>query len=130
MTESVNVASIISEKDLLDYVIEYAQAKNWRVAHFRPGMTSRVDKRGRPIWVTPVQADGKGFPDLILIRRDELGGRFIVAELKSENGKVTKAQQEWLGILTYLAGYSSPSARMEVYIWRPSDRDALERVLE
>ena len=118
MTESVDVASIISEKDLLAYVIEYAQAKNWRVAHFRPGMTSRVDKQGRPIWVTPVQADGKGFPDLAMVRGDGL----IFAELKSENGVLSIEQAEWMKILQ--------SAGQRFYVWRPSDRDALERVLE
>ncbi len=52
-----------------------------------------------------------GFPDLVLVRGSEL----IAAELKSERGRVTPAQQQWLDALS--------AAGVEVAVWRPSDLD-------
>lgn len=83
-------------------VIECAQLHGWRVAHFRPARTDRG-------WRTPVQADGAGFPDLVLARYGEL----IFAELKSERGKVRPEQADWLD---HLEGQGR-----EVHLWRPSD---------
>ncbi len=54
-----------------------------------------------------------GFPDLILVRGSEL----IAAELKSEHGRVTPAQQGWIDALS--------RAGIEVHVWRPADFDAI-----
>lgn len=81
-------------------VLELAKLHGWRTAHFRPAMTAKG-------WRTPVQGDGSGFPDLVLVR----GCRLIFAELKSANGKVAPAQTEWLLALWH--------AGAECYIWRP-----------
>ena len=114
----------ITEADFLATIIEYAQAKGWMVAHFRPGMTSRVDRAGKPVWVTPVQADGKGFPDLVLVR----DGQLLFIEVKSEKGKLSEEQAEWILQLIKVA-YSSP--RVEVHLWRPSDwYTTIEKTLE
>ena len=113
----------ISERDFLATVVEYAQLKGWRVAHFRPGMTSRIDKSGKPVWVTPVQADGKGFPDLVLAR----DGQLLFIEAKSEKGKLSKDQQKWFWELSKVA-YSSP--RVGGHLWRPSDWSNIETMLE
>jgi hypothetical protein len=43
-------------------------------------------------WVVPVQGDGKGWPDLVIL----LGGRIFVFELKSEVGRLTREQRRWL----------------------------------
>lgn len=59
-----------------------------------------------------------GWPDLALART----GRLVLAELKSDQGKVTAAQQGWLDLLRTVEG-------IEVYLWRPSDFDEIERVL-
>lgn len=94
-----------------DQVIEVAQLLRWRVAHFRPAKTAQG-------WRTPVQADGAGFPDLVLVR----GPRLIFAELKSDSGRVRPDQQEWL---ERLAGTSA-----EVYVWRPADVKEMLNALE
>lgn len=60
-----------------------------------------------------------GFPDLVMIR----GERLIFAELKSEKGKTSSQQDEWLSAL-------KGSRQGEVYVWRPSDWDELVGVLE
>lgn len=59
-----------------------------------------------------------GYPDLTIARP----GRLILAELKSERGKLSDAQQGWLDLLRTVKG-------VEVYCWRPSDWDELEQVL-
>ncbi len=59
----------------------------------------------------------EGFPDCVMIKI----GRIIFAELKSETGKVSDAQQEWLDGLK--------ATGVEVYLWRPSDMDAAWEIL-
>ena len=68
-------------------------------------------------YITPVAADGKGFPDLLMVR----GKRGVAAELKSEKGRLTQDQEHWLLALG--------AAGIEVYEWRPADWDEIERVL-
>ena len=90
------------EAELQANVIDLAQVLGWRVVHFRPAQTSKG-------WRTAVQGDGKGYPDLTLLR----GNRGIAAELKSARGKVTAEQAAWLG--AFLA------TGWEVHVWRPAD---------
>lgn len=59
-----------------------------------------------------------GFPDLVLVRPPQL----IFAELKSERGKLSLAQAEWIDAL-------GRSGSHQVYIWRPSDFEIIERTL-
>ena len=56
-----------------------------KVAHF-PAIQ---DVRGT--WRTPVAADGKGFPDLLLVR-----DRVIAVECKGEKEPVRREQEAWL----------------------------------
>lgn len=88
------------EADLQNGVIELARLLGYRVAHFRPALTTKG-------WRTPVEADGKGFPDLVLARP----GRLIFAELKGDTGRPTLEQGEWLSALA--------AAGAELYVWRP-----------
>jgi len=92
-------------------VISYAHLMGWHVAHFRPMFDSK-----RKRWMTPVQADGAGFPDLVLVRE-----RCIFVELKAP-GKYPKPEQRvWLDKLT--------AAGVEVYVWRPEHIEEMTRVL-
>jgi VRR-NUC domain len=95
-------------------VIEYAQLRKWRVAHFRPARTEQG-------WRTPVQADGAGFPDLVMVR----AGVIVVAELKSERGRLSSTQSEWLEAFRDAQAWSE----LGVYVWRPSSWPEVERVL-
>ena len=108
--------NLITEKEFQATVVEYAQARGWKVAHFRPAMTSRLDKKGKPVWVTPVQADGEGFVDLVLVRF-----RIVYAEVKSETGKLSKQQEGWRDAIVEAGG--------EWYCWKPSDWPEIEDVL-
>lgn len=91
-----------SERELQDAVTGLAGVLGWRWVHFRPART--VDG-----WRTPVEGDGAGWPDLFMVR----SGRIIAAELKSSSGRLSPAQDAWLGRLE-LAG-------VETHVWRPDD---------
>ena len=90
----------MTESELLAAVRAVAWRCGWLTYH-----THRSD-RSEP-----------GFPDLCMVR----GGRVVFAELKSEKGRVTRAQQTWLDGLE--------QAGMEVFVWRPSDLDGIARLL-
>lgn len=100
----------MTEKEFQSAVIDFARFCNWRVAHFRPAQTVHG-------WRTPVQGDGKGYPDLTLVR----GERLLFVELKGEKGKVSVEQQDWLDALK--------GTGVEVYLWRPSDWDTIATTL-
>ncbi len=104
-----------SEAHFLKQVIAFAKLHGWLVAHFRPALT----QKGR--WLTAVQGDGKGFPDLILLRR----GLMVVAELKrNEGAKPTEEQEVWLKDFMAM-----PPEFVHVAIWRPCDWAEIEKVL-
>lgn len=114
-------SKMMSEEDLLKCVIDMAHVYGWKVAHFRPARMMRKD--GSTKWVTAVQGDGKGFPDLVMVRYYSL----IFAELKSQKGNASTEQLGWLTILSGLQ--INPDTR--VFIWRPSDwlDGTIEKVL-
>lgn len=111
-----------SESGFQGWVIDLAHTYGWLVYHARP---SRV-RDGR--WATAMTGD-PGFPDLVLAR----GGRVIFAELKTDRGRISDSQQQWL---EYLQGDGDdqlrhPRARShEVYVWRPVDRAWIQEVLK
>lgn len=61
----------------------------------------------------------RGFPDLVLANPEQK--RVIFAELKSEKGKVTEYQQEWLDTLK--------ACGQTVYVWRPADIETIAEIL-
>lgn len=86
-------------------VTEYATWRGWRWYHTH-------DSRRSP----------SGFPDLVLVR----GQNLIFVELKSEKGRVTSDQQEWIDALSATNyDHSGPL----VFVWRPSDWESIEREL-
>lgn len=59
-----------------------------------------------------------GFPDLVLCRPP----RLLFVELKSEEGRLSRAQRDWLALLETIPG-------IEAYVWRPRDqREILTRL--
>lgn len=93
----------ISEDDLLRAVLEMARVLGVKTAHFRPAQA----KTGR--WITPVQGDGKGWPDLVCCGK----GAVLFRELKSEQGRLTPEQVVWLKVLG--------GAGQDAKVWRPAD---------
>jgi hypothetical protein len=103
---------VVTEAQLQQAVIELARLLGYRVAHFRPAKTERG-------WRTPVEADGKGFPDLVLAKPN----RLVFVELKAAKGKVSDEQKDWLATLG--------STGAEAYIFRPEgwSSGAIEKCL-
>lgn len=90
----------LTEKQWQRLVTDTADLFGWMWEHF-PQMT------GNP----------KGFPDLLLIR----DGVVIFAELKTNTGKVSEAQDLWHGRAWHHG--------VDVYVWRPRDWPEVIRVL-
>lgn len=91
----------ITEKAFQQTVTDYARLMGWKIYH-------PFDSRRS----TP------GYPDLTLCRR----GRAIFAELKTDTGKLSPYQRDWITELEQVEG-------IEVYIWRPADWDTIAEVL-
>lgn len=75
-------------KEFQRNVVDLGHVAGWTIAQFRPLLT----KHG---WRTPVSADGAGFPDLVLVGRDQV----LFRELKSGRGRLTVDQEAWLELL-------------------------------
>lgn len=101
----------MAEADLLDAVIECASLFGWHTAHFRPARTETG-------WRTAVSGDGKGFPDLVLVKHN-----ILMVELNAENARLRPEQLKWM---TWLR-----QAGVPWLLWRPSDwrSGAIEKVL-
>ena len=82
-----------TERQFQQQVIDMARMLGWEVYH---------------PWLSVHSMPG--WPDLALVKPP----RLVLAELKSERGKATEAQQKWLALLGECAG-------VEVFLWRPSD---------
>ncbi len=104
-----SAARAMSEDDLLKSVKELATIFGWWFYHPRYSFGS-----------------SKGWPDVALIRPP----RFILAELKTDKGKLTVQQAQVIELLKDCTenrdGCWSP---LEVYVWRPADLDAITRLL-
>lgn len=96
----------ITEAIFTTQVIELAQILGYRTAHFRPAMTAHG-------WRTAVSGDGKGWPDLVLLK----GNRMIVAELKVGRNKATVEQLAWLDAFK--------AAGVDAFVWTPTDWDEI-----
>lgn len=89
----------LTEKQWTSQVVELARMLGWRRYH-----TYRSE-RSQP-----------GFPDETLVR-----DRIVFLELKTETGKLTPAQKEWLTAIVKADG--------EAYVVRPSHAQLLAQVL-
>ena len=73
-----------------------------------------------------------GFPDLFAIKSGKYP-RMLIAELKREKGQPTPEQHQWLQELQafHCQGWIPDRGfSVEVYLWRPSDLDDIERILK
>lgn len=98
------VSRTLTEAEWQRDVIDLAHLHRWRVAHFRAATLTN----GRTI--TPVAADGAGWPDLVLVR-----GRLLFRELKTNRGRLQPHQEAW--------GAALQKAGCDWGVWRPRDFD-------
>jgi hypothetical protein len=114
----------MTEKELQAAVIELAQTLGWKVAHFRPAMNARGD------WRTPVAADGKGFPDLVMVSKHAL----LFIELKSAKGRVSPEQRDWLDRLMHKSHEWDHNGGCVIGtdVWKPEDwtNGTIEKLLK
>ncbi len=107
---------VLRGRPLQKGIIEVARRFGWKVAHTPPIQTERG-------WRTAVAADGKGFPDLLMVRE-----RVLVAEIKGDGDRLTEEQAAWIAAFA--------SAGVEAHVWTPKDwregrvEEALARRLE
>lgn len=104
----------ISETDFSKQVEDLMNLYGWRWTHFRPAM----NESGR--WRTPLSGH-KGFPDYVAVHAGKK--RLLFVELKSDKGRESAEQSEWLNDLE-VAG------KGEVYLWRPADIDTIVEILK
>ena len=97
------LAAAESEADFQTWVVDLLKLYGWHYYH-------------------PWRSDHsvKGFPDITAVR----GSRLLFAELKSMKGMATDDQVIWIEALDHSV------IGVEVYLWRPSDRDAIEEILK
>ena len=104
----------MNEAEFTRQVLQLAALCGWRTIHLRPALT-RHDR-----WVTPVQGDGVGFPDIFAIHPGR--GVVLAAELKIGRRKPTPAQTAWLDAMR--------AAGIAAYCWVPADWKYIEAVLK
>jgi hypothetical protein len=95
-----------TERQFERAVVELAELQGWLVYH------TYDSRRSNP-----------GFPDLVMVRN----GALLFVELKSEKGRTSSAQEQWISALDEVAGW--PTDAVEVYIWRPSMWGEIEEIL-
>ncbi len=102
-TSAEVVADTMSEDELLVSVIRQCRDLGLLTAHFRPAM-ARTGK-----WITAVQGDGKGYPDLTIAGPAGV----LFRELKAQAKYPTPEQKVWIAAL---AGSGA-----DVAVWKPRD---------
>ena len=122
IVEAAGYLGWTQEADFQLAVIELAELYGWRwfaVPDWAKNLIMQSvlkhPRRGK-------RALPKGWPDLVLVRREASGDvRGVVAELKAQRGRVSPDQAEWLAIFDKL--------NIETFVWRPSDWDSIAKVL-
>jgi hypothetical protein len=90
----------LTEAQFQQRIVDLAKLTGWHCVHYRPAWQG-----GK--WRTPMTGHA-GAPDLILARR----GVVILAELKTDRGRLSVEQDAWIDAL-------GEHAR----VWRPDDWD-------
>lgn len=88
----------LKEVQFLRAVSSMAQLAGWKTYHTHDSRHS-----------------GAGFPDLVLVR----GGALLFAELKTQGGRLTVPQKEWLALLAAVPGVGA-------VCWRPDHWPEIE----
>lgn len=98
-------------RELQKEIVALGRALGWRVAHTPPIKTEHG-------WRTAVSADGKGFPDLLMLR-----DRQIVAEVKGESDRLRPDQELWLSAFRLIG--------ITAYVWTTASWESgeIDRVL-
>lgn len=80
----------VSGKALQAAILVEAKRQGWLRAHFPPVRTEMRPGSGEMTWRVPVGADGKGWPDIFLLRE-----RAIAMEIKGDGDAMRPDQRKW-----------------------------------
>ena len=108
--------NLLSERDFKNTVVAFARDWGWLVHHDLPS------QRANGSWATATQGDS-GFPDLVLVHPGD-GARkpmVVFAELKTQRGKTTEGQEQWLTALR--------ANNQLAFIWRPAQMQEICELL-
>ena len=100
---------VVTEKQFSQQIEQLLDLFGWRWCHFRPARTAQG-------WRTAISGY-EGFPDYIAVK----GKRLLIAEIKSDKGKLSPEQEVWLDELA--------ACGQEVYLWRPAHFEEIARIL-
>jgi hypothetical protein len=106
--------SKLSESVWQQIVVAEAKRWGWDVANFAK---VKVNSGKRTYWETPARIDGKGWPDLVLVR----GGVIVFVECKTNKGSQSKEQKAWQKRLW--------DAGQDYLIWRPRAWKTIQKFL-
>lgn len=107
LTEEEKLLRAITESTFQKWVQKLMTQQGWLWYH-------AADNIPRGGWKANIKP---GFPDLVAVRR----GRLLIAELKTQTGKITDPQDDWLTALR--------TTGAEVHIWRPGDQQKIREIL-
>lgn len=93
---------MITEKQFSQQVVDLARLLGWKVYRTWTSIHSPA-----------------GFPDLTMVR----GDRLIFAELKSDTGKLSEKQADWIEALR-------ETGKAQVFLWRPEQLEEIAEVLQ
>lgn len=118
---------VVELATLYGWAMQHDRATNQPLVCSRCSRLNRVDggkRRARYACPTclrpsPNIRNDPGWPDWWFVR----AGRVVVAELKSDTGRVKPEQRQWLDLLATCPG-------LEVHVWRPADWAAVVAALE
>ena len=103
----------LSELEFQAAVTRHAEGNGWRVQSFRKSAAPGKDGTWRGL-------GNPGWPDVIAVRED---GVMLALELKSETGRASPEQTEWLALLAAVPGVTARLAR-------PRDAAELLKLME
>lgn len=98
----------VTEREFQGRILTTAQMYGWRHMHIGES-TKRVRRGGK--YITVADPDTAGWPDLVLCHRRR--GRIVFREVKTDKGRITDNQRDWLDLLE--------ACGMDVGVWRPRD---------
>jgi hypothetical protein len=104
------------EKDFQKRVVEMATALGWK--HMHIGESTKRVRRGSSFILVP-DPDCQGWPDLTLCHPRT--GKMLFRELKTDTGKLTDPQRDWLRTLA--------KCGQDVDVSRPRDWDEIVALL-
>ena len=117
MTRSArNAKGDLLEPAFQAQVIGLLRVYRWSLIYHAPDGGHAPGASGRRVAGGQIP-EGRGFPDLLAVK----GERLLVAELKTNTGRLRPGQQDWL--------HGFHRAGAEAYLWKPAQWDEIHDII-